>query len=93
MQRFNARNTVLFQERVDQQHRPEGNKDIFPKEDRDVVARGGVGFDFVADVLRQFAVFVQRRPSAIGASSGRTVWAWPPSDISPSAAVPSRATK
>src|SRR5690606_6639424 len=32
-------------------------------------------------------------PSAIGASSGRTVCAWPPRDIRPSAAVPSRATK
>ena len=62
MQRFDARNTVLFQERVDQQHRAKGNKDIFPKEDRDVVTRGGMGFDFVADVLRQLAVFVQRRP-------------------------------
>ena len=75
MQRFNARNTVLFQERVDQQYRPEGNKDIFPKEDRDVVARGGMGFDFVADVRRQLADSFSAAPSAIGASSGRTVWA------------------
>ena len=91
MQRFDPLDPVLFQEGVNQQNRTEGDKDIFAKKDRDIVARGGMGFDFVADMLRQIAVFVQRRP--FGASSGRTVWAWPPRDIRPRAAVPSRATK
>ncbi len=93
MQRFDPLDPVLFQERINQQYRAKGDKNIFPKENRDIVTRGGMGFDFVADSLRQFPVFIQSGPSAIGASSGRTVCAWPPSDIRPSTAVPSRATK
>ena len=62
MQRFNPLNAVLFQERVNQQHCTKGDKNVFPKEDRDIVTRGGMGFDFVADMLRQFTILVQSGP-------------------------------
>ncbi len=68
-------------------------QNIFAEEQPDVIGRRRHRAQAVAYIARQRAKALFRRPSAIGASSGRTICGCPPRLVNPRAAVASRTNR
>ncbi len=93
MQRFCLDPTRLQHKVVHEDDRAEGDKNIFAEEQPDVIGRRRHRAQAVAYIARQRAKALFRRPSAIGASSGRTICGCPPRLVNPRAAVASRTNR
>ena len=80
-------NAVLLKEALDQQDRGDRDENVLAEKHADIVCRRGIGLDGVAVVGVDGGPCFSAAASAIGATSGRTVWAWPAMETRPSAAV------